>query len=76
MNLELVSTDDLLKELLARCDHGAVTMMLTNRLGNERHIYIREWIGNSHTCAGLCADLNETILRTFREGVEEMDEMP
>lgn len=55
--LEFVETDELIRELLNRCDHGAVVLM---RVGGHDHngvTFNRRWRGDNHTVMGLCFDL-------------------
>lgn len=66
-DLSLVDTDELLAELLARFDH-AVFAGLKSQIGaSDRIEFTREWIGNTHTCLGLTADLQARIIENFRE---------
>ena len=67
MNLELIPTEELAKELLSRCDHGALILMRCGEAGNKDSTYTRRWHGNTHACMGLCHDLHDTILRSFRQ---------
>lgn len=61
-NLEFVPTGDLIRELLRRCDHGVVAVMRCGDTGLGRQSIERLWKGNAHTAAGLCLDLQQTIL--------------
>lgn len=79
-NLELVSTDDLVSEILKRHDHGAFVGMRTLS-GEEGQIgqlqIVRRWKGNSHCCAGLCDDIKQDILGDCKaRQVTEEDESP
>ena len=65
-DLELVSTDDLLEELLSRVDHGIFSALQTGTHGGNNHTYIGRWTGNTHTCIGLGADLNRRMLDDIR----------
>jgi hypothetical protein len=73
-DLELVPTDDLVEELVNRCDHLALEMMRVNERGEETHLYIRRWAGNSHTCIGLCWDLASKITEDLRQNQIILDE--
>lgn len=66
MNLELVTSRDLIRELLKRFDHGVVAVMRVGTHGPGSRAYERVWKGNSHTAAGLCADLTAEILHAMR----------
>jgi hypothetical protein len=68
MDLSLVSTENLITEILERVDHGIVSLMRTNCGGDETNVYTRHWTGNSHTCCGLADDVKDRILSEFREG--------
>lgn len=67
MNMELITTEQLVKELLSRCDHGALILMRCGEAGHKDSTYTRRWNGNTHTCMGLCDDLRDTILQEFRK---------
>lgn len=74
-NICLVSTDDLLKELLHRFDHAVfagVQVKGTEEVGPIDTI--RRWYGNSYTCAGLCASLSTSILKDFSDRETEVEE--
>ncbi len=74
MSLELVSTDELIAELLNRCDHGAIGLMRVEEHGTESHSYYRKWKGNSHTCIGLLRDVEVTILEALHENSTPIDD--
>jgi hypothetical protein len=50
-DLRLVQTADLVTELLSRCDHGIISVLLLDTPDVCR--YKRWWKGNSATCMGL-----------------------
>ncbi len=78
-NLSLETTDDLVHELLHRFDYAAFIGMTTRTNmpdGEAMFSTIRRWVGNSHTCMGLVADLQNRILseldaRAFGDGDEK-----
>lgn len=51
--LELVETDALKDELLARCDHGIIALMRCGEEGPGIHSRRTAWRGNPETCVGL-----------------------
>lgn len=72
MDLELVSTDDLLDEICRRADHTVYCAMLINSVAggpDELTDIMIDWRcdGNSHVGMGLCADLQAHILAGLRE---------
>lgn len=76
MTLELVETAALIRELLGRCDHGVVALMRLGDTGPGRQSIERLWKGNPHTAAGLCLDLQQTILlRSKADEVEIQGDM-
>lgn len=66
MNMQLITTEQLVKELLSRCDHGALILMRYGESGSRAAVYIRNWTGNPHTAMGLCDDLRDHILAQSR----------
>jgi len=64
-DLSLVTTANLILELLERFEHGVIVLMRENRNGEGGHLYIRRHKGNSHTCVGLCQDVSDCILQCF-----------
>lgn len=68
-DLNFVSSDDLLNELLSRCDHALFTglvVMTGEENGEGVHRVMRRWVGNSHTNMGLAHDLQTRILEDYR----------
>ena len=65
-DLELLPSKTLIRELLRRYDHGVVCLMRVGEYGHGTLAYERLWKGNSHTAAGLCADLSAEILDIMR----------
>lgn len=63
--LEFVTTEDLIEEILNRCDHGLITTVQI-RSDDEVMIY-RRWVGNSHTIVGLATDAQAMILAAYHE---------
>lgn len=87
-DIELVPTDDLVRELLHRFDHAVfagVRIEKTMHIGEVKpgtvmeqewgdiHT-LRRWFGNSFTCSGLCASLSTSILKDFSEREKEIPE--
>lgn len=60
-DLSLVPTDELSRELLRRCDHGAVVMLFEQMKVNT-NAYKRHWKGSSHTVTGLLHDCAFRVL--------------
>lgn len=74
-NICLVSTDDLLKELLHRFDHAVFAgIQVKGTAGIAPYDIFRRWYGNSLTCSGLCASLSKSILQDFSERETELPE--
>ena len=59
--LEFISTDDLIDELLNRHDHGAVVLMKTDAKPSM-NLLLRRWCGNSHTIIGLMFDTSQYVM--------------
>ena len=77
MNLELVPTGEIIRELLGRCDHGAIILLRLGDTGPSRQSIQRLWKGNRHTAAGLCLDLQQAILQEYRaQEVETPGDLP
>lgn len=72
-NLEFVSTNDLMEELLKRSDHGTICLL---KVKDNDHVQVaKRWVGNSHTCSGLCQDLNRSILEDFNNRIKKIDSL-
>lgn len=72
MDLELVSTDDLLDEIFSRSDHAVYCAMHVRKAekgSDELTDMTIDWRcdGNSHVGMGLCVDLQAHILAGLRE---------
>lgn len=61
-DLSLVPTEDLMREVLRRCDHGAITFMRCAEIGKDVVTVYRRWKGNRHTIAGLAYDTAHAVL--------------
>jgi len=80
-DLKLVSTDDLVAELLSRHDHAVFmgVKIKSYQPGQETKEELasidslRRWIGNSYTCAGLCSSLSKSILNDFSEREQPLE---
>lgn len=57
--LALVSSDDLINELLNRYDHAVFGAF--EDLPDGKTCYISRWKGNSGTAAGLCTKIMDSI---------------
>ena len=69
MDLELADTDELLRELLSRFDHGVIALMRVKTDEPEPGYGMwRNWVGNRLTCIGLLQDAQRAILDDLREG--------
>ena len=78
-DLELVSTADLLNEAMGRFDHSGFfgLRIISGEEGDiGRHNILRQWCGNSHTCAGLAVDLEGSILNDLWESEEDSKDNP
>jgi len=54
----LVSTDDLIEELLGRFDHAAfIGMQCGVQHDTRNHAFYRRYVGNTMTVMGLCMDM-------------------
>ena len=74
VDLELVSTDDLIDEVFRRADHGIIGLLQVGTHGDESFTCWRRWKGNSHTCMGLATDATGAIMASLRDCEEPDDE--
>jgi hypothetical protein len=65
MDLEFVTTDDLLDELAKRYDHHV--FIGTNDVGRDTIETRRQWDGVAHTVCGLCVDIQENVMAALRQ---------
>lgn len=67
-DLSLIPIHDLITELLSRCEHGLVMLMMTERTGSDmgRVRYHEADTGNSHAVAGLAMDMAVRVLNRQR----------
>ncbi|MFW9874471.1 MAG: hypothetical protein ACFFG0_15300 [Candidatus Thorarchaeota archaeon] len=72
-DLEFIPTVDLIEELLKRTDHGIISLLKIK--DNETTQVARRWIGNSHTCSGLCSDLSRSILIDYNNKSKRIDSL-
>jgi len=64
-----IGTEDLITEVLARCDHRCIGLM-TCRFPSEGDVWVEHrWEDNSHTVMGLAADLVIEAQRDFKAHV-------
>lgn len=54
-DLGLVPQDDLIEELMSRCDHGIIYLMRVGEGGPERMTYKWRWKGSPYICNGIAA---------------------
>lgn len=73
-DLELVETEELIAELLGRCDHGAVVLLRCSPKGDDWHDLVTRWRGNSHTVAGLLADTQREVLNEMTRKEEDEED--
>ena len=79
-DIKLITTDDLIKELLNRFDHAVFAGCRVKELGKgvdgtKGDIQtLRRWFGNSYTCAGLSSSLQRTILKDFSDREDVLPE--
>ena len=62
MNLDLVSTSDLLDAVLARFDHAIFGGMSARTIDETEQAGLQVFVGDPWFCAGLCADVSRTVL--------------
>lgn len=63
--LELVPIADLLDELTRRFEHVVFAGLITTEPAKGAMTIHRHWAGNSHSCMGLCADLQQVVFAHF-----------
>jgi hypothetical protein len=59
--LKLISTDDLIHEIMDRFDHAVFSGIQIGVRSKDDYLTIRKWFGNSATAAGLCSQLQHAI---------------
>jgi hypothetical protein len=72
--LELITTEELIAELVRRSDH----LVLAYRIdlspdGNEDIRVVRQFEGDTHVCLGLCVDVQSRILEAAGDMEREED---
>jgi len=72
MDLGLVPIEQLISELLGRCDVGVIGLRKDEN--NSIQMYKRHWVGDTMTCLGLC-DAVKSIINIDFEGVLVDDEV-
>ena len=74
--LALIPTEDLIHELLARHDHGAIALLKVGMAGDDvamgKVTKLIKWRGNSETCVGLCAYAQHRIIESYLETAEDI----
>ena len=65
MDLSLVSTDELLGEVMKRYDAAGFVGLMKDVKGEDTSSTHRFWEGDEHTVIGLCADLQYALLTDF-----------
>lgn len=69
MEISLIPTNDLIKELLLRHDHAIFTAVKCVNKGSP--LYMSRWIGNTATVLGLCSRVQWIINENhFKESEE------
>jgi len=61
VELELISTDDLITEMSNRFEHFVIAGLQTGYAGKDNIATKRSWKGNLATCAGLASQLQHAI---------------
>lgn len=64
--LELVSTDDLIEELLNRHDHGVICLRKDDAKP-DLNMIIRRWVGDFHIIIGLMFDASQYVTEDMRK---------
>lgn len=65
-DLDLVPIEMLREAILKRAIHGVVAVITRDTDAQGEHfITRRSWAGNLHTCAGLAADVQATVLHVL-----------
>ncbi len=72
----LILTEELIQELLNRYEHAIFMGVKIPQLEKDGKyvgeiVSLRRWIGNSYTCAGLCASLSRSIMSSFTDREKE-----
>jgi len=62
VDLSLVPLGDLLTEAIGRMEHAVFVGMQTQIHASDKNCVYRRWHGNTHTCVGLCSDLQAVML--------------
>ena len=55
-NLELVPLNDLVTEMLTRCDHGVIVLLQCGQPAPDDTTRMRRFKGNALICTGLASD--------------------
>ena len=71
--LDLISSDDLIKELEERFEHFVFSGMRT-KVGKYSITSYRRWNGNDTTCLGLCSELQHDINVDSSKNLEDIKE--
>lgn len=69
-DLKAIPTMDLMKELLARADHGVIGLIFT-RSATQPSSYNIRWTGNPHTAMGLAGHIGGHIANYLQECRDE-----
>lgn len=75
--IELISTEDLIKELMNRNEHLIISGIKYLNEKEQQSLYWSRWKGNNATCQGLCSRLQYIINDAhFKESDEvKLDEL-
>lgn len=69
MNLELITTDDLIDELTRRHEH--TVFIGTKRIRKNKYETIRYFNGNHHVLLGLCAEVSNAVLIDLEDDFQD-----
>ena len=71
-DLNLVTTTDLVAELLSRADHGIIGLL--KETDDDTQSFLLDWVGHQHVCAGLATDLTAKVLESRRNQSRDSDD--
>jgi hypothetical protein len=69
--LELATLEELMTELLNRCDHGCIALLIEQDA--EEALVYRKWSGNAHTIMGLAQDASSRVLENYRSRARKVE---
>ena len=74
-DIQLISTKDLIDEVMNRFDHAVFSGMRVGSQGRDSYT-ARRWLGNKATCSGLCSQLQYVINKVSDDTEEKCAELP